>query len=629
MATRIVRVGAMVNVNDRIGIRELRRFAKAGLGNFVAIKIHWQKKTSVSKETIAEAIRFCKTHGLPFSLTEFFNRYTLKPYDILSSITADDWRDLIRLAGKDLVSCLTLNERGGAAYWPLDYKRSAKGSTLKMPRARDVKEAHDFYLAPIRKGIALEEAHHRPRLESIDSSLLQKYHLEAGMERVALEAFPGNCTLMFPVVRGAMRSRGKEGFGVDVAMIWYGGVEKDEMWFKRWRLALYYSWLCGADTIYSETGDLGIHGVYGRTHDVNSAVCKRYRKVLKDFGRFVSQNPRPEKGPLVRVGVVHGRYDGATGLWNKEVWGQWRGKQWKDGDAEESWALFHSFYRKSDWFDPHRTGDVDFSGNPPLGQADIIPIEAPLKVLKRYSCLVFLGWNTMDRATYEKLIAYVRGGGRLLMTVGHLNKQLDRGKDIEPFNRGRVEELFGVRVRGKLGDLEHKGIKIVADSAVPGYAFPNWTERVDPKWIDTRIPTARVALKGAKVVATVSGIVAEYQLHGGHEPFAPAMTEHRLGRGVSYLVTLWGYPASRGIRLFYEELLKVVCAGEQHPRLNVCASDKVRYAVYEDAAAFLVYLLNTDFDLSHQVKIHATSGEQRVTVGPCRFRTVTITKRAE
>ena len=85
---------------------------------------------------------------------------------------------------------------------------------------------------------------------------------------------------------------------------------------------------------------------------------------------------------MVTLGVVHGNLDGAPGLWNRYVWGQFIGNKWKEGPAERGWRLVDKFHRKEDWPKESVQGEPDFSGNPPYGQYDVVPIEAPLSVLK-------------------------------------------------------------------------------------------------------------------------------------------------------------------------------------------------------------------------------------------------------
>lgn len=624
MEENFVKVGSIVDINDKLGIEHLERFVEYELGNYVILKIHWQKDSVVTRRTIEKAIKFCVEHKIYFSVSEFLDRYTLTPWKILDSLTADDWSYFRKLGGKQYLSNMTVCERGGAVYWPLKYKQG----NMLMPEASTMEEACGFYVDITNKALNKELEYNRKNLECIDSSLLHKYHLEAGVDSVALEVFPGNSDLMFPAVRGAMRSKGKNKFGCDIAMAWYGGVKKDELWFKRWKLSLLYSYIAGADWIVSETGEFGIDGIFDEHHEIDGPVCKRFRKILKELFSYVKINKRSGNGPVAKIGIVHGRHDGTPGLWNKEVWGQYQDEKWLEGDPEESWKLINCLLKKSEWFDSNRKGETDLSGNPPFGQFDIIPVESPLEILKNYSCLIFLGWNTMDGEIYNKLIDYVKNGGRLLMSLGHLNVEQDRSKGIKLFNNGNFENLFGVNVKGQMAPLRHAGIKFAADSDIPGYNYPNWTEKVDPKWMDTSIPVADIEIKGAKTIARAATAFSEYQLKkwGETEVDFPVLTEHKLGKGFASLITLWGYPASKGIRGFYEDVLKSVNVGEMDERIKVCASDKVRYSVYENGHKYALYLLNTDFDLPQSARVFYGNGSRDVLIQAASIEKMEITK---
>ena len=619
-----IKVGSIIDLNDNLGIARLEEFIKFELGNYVVLKTHWQKKQELTRPTIEKAIKLCVEQKIYFSLGEFLDRYTLEPQSHLTTLTPDDWKYFKEIGGKYYISNWTVCERGGAAYWPLKFK----SGSLLMPKAENMKEAHDYYCAAVNKAIQTERKYGRTMLESIDSSLLQKYHTEAGIEYPSLEVMPGNLDMMFPAIRGAVHSSGKRRFATDIASLWYGGVEKDPLYLKRWKLSLYYSFLAGSDCIYSETGEFGVDGIYGKTHKPDSEFCCEYRKILKEFYQFTVDNPRPEEKPLAKIGIVHGKYDGTPGLWNKEVWGQYQDEKWLEGAPEESWQLINTLLKKHNWFEAERIAEKDFSGNPPLGQFDIIPIESSVDILKEYSCLVFLGWNTMDSEIYAKLVEYVKDGGHLLMCTGHLNIELDRAEDLKMFNDGDLKELFGLTITGRLPDIRHSGIKIVKESAISSYKFPNWTERVDPKWMDTFIPAASVELDGAEIIAKISGAIADYQLKkwDEHEEEIPALTEYKLGKGVSQLVTLWGYPGSTGIKSFYKEILQVINAGEQDTHIKVCASDKVRYAVYEETDKYVVFLLNTDFDLKNQVNIFNGDKVDTFEIDPVSIKRVEIPK---
>ena len=78
----IVKVGSIVDINDTIGLSQLKDFLKYKLGNYVSLKIHWQKKCQVTKPTIIQAIKLCKKKKLYFTLSEFLDRYSLKPASV-------------------------------------------------------------------------------------------------------------------------------------------------------------------------------------------------------------------------------------------------------------------------------------------------------------------------------------------------------------------------------------------------------------------------------------------------------------------------------------------------------------------------------------------------------------------
>ena len=619
-----VKFGSMVSVNDKIGISHLERFAAYSLGNYVNLKIHWHKDTQVTRPTIEAAVKFCVENHIYFSFSEFLDRYTFVPWKILDTLTGKDWQELQEMGGEYCLGNHSICERGGAVYWPLGYKHDS----LLLPRAETVPEAQELYLDTIRKALAVEHGYRRKNLECIDSSFLHKYHFQAGMDGAAIEMFPGNCDRMYPAVRGSSRGYGKENFGVDVAMVWYGGVEKDELWFKRWQMSLYYAYLAGADWIISETGEFGMASAFGQKHDIDGPVCTRFREIMQNFYRYTQSNPRPARGPLVRIGFIHGRYDGTGGLWNKEVWGQYQDEKWLESDAEKSWEQIHTLLEKNDWFDACRTGEKDYSGNPPLGQFDIVPAEADLSIMQNYACLIFTGWNTMDDELYQKLISYVKNGGRLFMTAGHLDSRLDRAEEITLYNNGNFEELLGIKIKGAGEKLRHTGIKIISQSRIPGYRYPDWTENADPKWMDTVIPSCQVELAGARVIGKAAQVFSAYQLAHGTvaQNDIPVLTEYALGKGFATCVTLWGYPGSTGIKDFFTDILKCINAGEMTHPVKVCAPDKMRYAVYEDEENYTLFFLNTDFDLPLCAKIFCNGTEYQVMAEPASMEKVTVRK---
>jgi hypothetical protein len=616
-----VLVGSIVQLNDTVGVENLKRFLKYNLGNYVVLKIHWIGKNTLSLSTILDAVEMCVKNKLRFSITEYLDRYTLEPYAYLAHIGIDGWAKIQEAAGDYLISNWTVCERGGCVYWPRWYKT---GNAL-MERAERMEEARDLYIESLRTAVERERSFGRRSIECVDSSLLQKYSFQAGVDLISIEVFPGDCDLMFSAVRGATRAYERKGFGSDIAMVWYGGVGHDELWLKRWKCSLLQSFIAGSDRIFSETGDFGIN-VLGKKHSIDSSLCRRYRGILSDFHAFAKYAARPSGGPKTKMAIISGHLDGAPGLWNKEVWGQYQDEKWLESGPERSWRLFSEFFKKPNWFDPYRTGDVDHTGNPPYGQIDILPVEAPLRVFQKYSCVMFLGWNTMNDEIYDKLIKYVSGGGRLFMNLGHLNSNTDRGGERKLHNDGALEELFGVKVSSEKIDRSHCGIKFVADAAFRNYKFPNWTENQDPKWIDVHIPTTKVTLKGARELAHVSPVFCESQLGRYNKKLktSTALTEFKLGKGYAYLITLPGYPGDTGVEEFQKEIIRTVAVGEHPKELKVIASDRVRYAVYENDDKRVAYFLNTEFDLSQHAEIIQGEEKKTISIPPISIKKVIL-----
>ena len=252
----------------------------------------------------------------------------------------------------------------------------------------------------------------------------------------------------YAAIRGASKSCGKREWGSHIAMSWYGGVPWDKMYFKRWKTALYYAYIAGATFIYSEGGHFGINYL-GLNHKFDSPECKRFRKVLREFYHFCQLHPRPSKGPEVKIAFIQGRFDGNAGHGSRYTWGQFA-EGWEHQEPEHSLDYLDNLFHRERWFSNTLSGDMDFSGNPPFGQYDILPIEAPLKVLREYTLLVFLGWNTIAEEDYDKLKSYVRGGGHLVMSLSHLNTNPSRNLEkMKLYNNGDFSDLFGLIIKGR------------------------------------------------------------------------------------------------------------------------------------------------------------------------------------
>lgn len=270
----------------------------------------------------------------------------------------------------------------------------------------------------------------------------------------------------------------------------------------------------------------------------------RFRDELAKLAKFAEENLRSDAYPLAKIAFVSGNLD-SFAMGQPYVWGQRReGSTVPVGPAEYSWDIFNSVYRKRPWEFRYRFADHDFSGNPPLGQVDVIPLEASLETLRRYDCLIFLGWNTITPEYYDVLKRYVEGGGHLLCTLAHLDTRVDRDDPVSLLNDGDFSVLFGVKV--SLNGLINKyGVKFKQNSPDSAYQFPLWSDVCDPKYGDGEIAVADVAVGAADIIADFAkGFGEKWE----DLDKRPAITANHLGKGLAFLIQTPEFPGAVGLR---------------------------------------------------------------------------------
>jgi hypothetical protein len=359
----------------------------------------------------------------------------------------------------------------------------------------------------------------------------------------------------------------------------------------------------------------------GKSRETQAPEVRRFRAELGDFARFAQAHPRPAGFPQARLAVVQGHLDGFAGIFQTHVWGQRENPAMKLGEAEASWALFNTFYQRQPWEYRHANGELDYSGNPPLGQVDVLPAEAPLALFQRYDCVLFLGWNTMTTALYDKLTAYVHGGGHLLATLAHLDTATRRGQPPALIHGGDLRELFGVTAKTSAPDHLRHGVKCRQNPPLGAYRFALRSANCDPDYQDGGFPMAALTLAGAEVLA-----VGSDRNQDGDWPMREiVLTANRHGRGQAMLVNALAYPGHPGLAPFYRDLLRTVATAWQ-PDLRVACGDRVRFAVYTEAGRQVLYLLNTEAALPQHALV-SCGANQRVPVAlpPGALRAVTCT----
>ena len=406
-----VRVGGMSE--SPYAARTAETIVREGLGDYTVLFVGpW------TAPKIAAVGAFCREHGMTFTMDEMFSRrnggfrssYAPIKDDVLAELRK--WPDV-------LDGSLLLCEFGGLMFnWP---ESTVTGGKKKPPSAETLAEADANTVRCMKDSIDEASAAGLPRpyvcIEPTGGAAAFAYR--AGIDRLDLEVVYGDdLERRYAGVVGAPRAFGKTSFGVDMAMVWYGGNQHDGLWGSRCRTSLFHAFLRGANPIYAEHGLMNYQAL-GKDYDENHPQVRRFRAVVGEIAAWARSHPRPEGLPLSAVAAVQGRFDGYVGGWQTHLYGQRLDDRWLVGDADRGWEIFDSLYRRRTWENREKFGDADYSGNPPLGAADILPYDAPQEAFNKYKALFFLGRNAMDDALYEKLLAYVRQGGVLLLAASH------------------------------------------------------------------------------------------------------------------------------------------------------------------------------------------------------------------
>ena len=466
------------------------------------------------------------------------------------------------------------------------------------PTKMNLQSMHDWFVARDRQAVQEARKAGVPRIDNLEATAQFRLALEAGVDIPVLEMVPYEPLSGLAAVRGAAKAYRSPLWGVQFAFGWYRR-PVDLSVPNRARIA-YNLFYAGGARLFNDLNDY-FH-VYSLAagwfaeprpparmgekeyRGFDDPICVAGRKVLQDHYKFVQFHSRPAGGPRVKLAFALGHLDAYTGwIGQSHVWAVAE-PGWEAGDAEKTWQYFHHYlYVAEPWYtpplkdywqnDPLQT--IQY-GTPPCGQVDIVPVEAPLDVLQSYSCLVFLGWNTMTEDLYEKLKRYVQGGGRLFMSLPQLSTQVERQVDLQLLRDGDYGDLFGARIVG-VGE-QAGAIQFVQAGAYTSYQFPQGARYEEGmRLAKAEIGTARV------LAASAEG--------------APVLLENREGKGHAYLLTSWGYPGQH-LQRFMTDLLRTIGNGEQD-EIRV-EGEALFYAVYGpggEAAEKLttIYLVNRSF----------------------------------
>ena len=604
------------------------RFLDCGLGNLICLNVShlgYDGGVAMIERLIAEGIYFILNGNVaPF--------------------TPERIQAIRDMAGEYYLGVAVVTELSSLSYWDRDYLevldptidwKVAKGRN--MQGAPDLVEARQRFLTACRESMrehVTDIVGDTPNL-IFDAGLSQYDLLDCDAAFPCLEMICGNPELMFAGARGAARAK-NVGTWMSYIPECYLGSRKDLLREKRLFLSYMTCYIAGAQMILRESGALMDFGrVYEKAEKASmyagyddydtyeNVDYQTFRDVSSAFWSFAKQDDRPDDGPTTPMAIVKGELDGYVGMWDRRVWGQFHSPEWEHGDIEREWDFFWQLYRRREWSDYYHYGAEDVSGNPPCGQVDILPGQADLTAWQQYSCLVFLGWNTMTQELYEKIRQYVSGGGRVIMSLSHCRNNIRRGEAMELFEDGDLSELFGVKVKGP-STRYVQGVRFVEDlSWCKG--LPVWQTyspnlySCDPACIDGPIQLAEFGEIDATVIACASeglGPTREY----------PIIVEKKIGKGSAVLISTWSTPGEMPMRSMMHTLIQAVVAGEESgPRFS--GGDRFRYAVYGQGNGRRIYVLNTDYDNAQQCRLTMEGTSTELLVGPCTVQVLSFGER--
>lgn len=559
---------------------------------------------------------FFKKHKITFAFLYTQQRGAPEGKD--THLTPEIVEELKQTAGEYFLGDM-IGETGGLASWLEGYYDVLN---MEKPDFQTLSQAKQAYIEHVRSCVDIDRKLDVPSVLAVEATVFSRYNFEAGVDHTVIEMMCGNPEIMFASARGACKAYNKKIWSSHIAHEWYGGFRNDDpLKYKRLKVAYYYAFLSGAKYIYPESGDISISS-YGYHYDTNHPLCKTYRDIRNEFTDFARLHYRPQSGPEVKVAFLHGYLDGYTGWGGSTVWNNFGKEDWVYGSAEKGWSVVTDELFKGDpWYHPHNYGQNDTSFSVPYGQYDLVPVEAPLKVLSDYDYLIFVGWNTMTEELYDKLKACVEQGGKLLASIPHLSTNDVRNQEFSIIRNGDVSDLFGVVVKGP-GRRHAWGVKFIEESTVDGCLYPcTKDEACDPMCADGLIRSADIEMKGGKVIAVLSD-----RFFNTFENRPPILTEYACGKGTATLLTAWDYPGAESLRRLFKTILKSILSGEQRKaRVQVIGDDKIRYGVYRQDGFFAVYILNTDYNRPGKVSVCFNDMRLEIEVNSCDMRIAYLT----
>ena len=595
---------------DKI-LAELEEYAARGI-NFITIRPPNRRK--VEESYYLEWARFMAEHRMYFILL-----YAIQypPAGERAHITPDTVAKIKEIAGEYFLGDM-LGETGSSYACKLPGYYGTGRQVMPAQDAADMRAAKDAFLSTVKGFSETAKWLGLPHIASVEATMLNNYNMEVGVDMPFAEVPCANPELVLPALRGAARAANAPLWGTYIAHEWYAGMRHfDELKRKRFEMIYKYCYLAGSQLFCLESGISEISS-YGVKLSADNEIARANSEVVYRLFECFRKDQRPAGGPRARVAFIQGNLDSFSGGWGGGyAWSQFK-DEWAYGDAEHAWRIVKEINKKRDWFEPdcYAQRGLDTSAGAPDGTFDVLPASASVQAMSRYEALIFVGWNTMTDELYQKLVAYVKNGGKLLITAAHLNTNPVRGgAPIYP-NGGNVSELLGCKLTGEV-TYTGLGHRFVSESAIPGmcYPFPK-LKPADPIYSCGNVHYAESEMAGG----TVCAMLSDSFLHND-TPMTPTVIEHTLGKGHVVFLSATDYAGNDAVyplyRFLVRELLRTV--GDT-PR--VLTSSEIRYACYADD---VIYLLNTSYDMPATAVIEPLSDTpETLVLAPMELRKIQV-----
>ncbi len=468
---------------------------------------------------------------------------------VSGNMPEEQWHDLCHIAYNEDP------EHSNCEYKPTTYIHDGEVMYRYINKnyPRDVKLAEEYTANQLKAMSSGETRHTGP-------SVMFKTFKNAGYTWVGAETMYSSLELLVGFMRGFCKANDMKKFGVHHALQWSSTPLKDVKHYDRYRLALYLSYMLGVTDINTEEGLWRMEEYFLHPHRFKEE-CLEHLKQEQDFYRYVRTHTRSGEF-YTPFAFVSGKHDGILMFGSDNMWG------WDNTPqtcAEDSWrSLLKTVYplsRPQDALYRHGIGDwkepLGYYTGTPVGNADVIPMESSVDTLSTYKLLIFAGYNMCETKDAEKLLNYVKQGGKVILTRAHLTNTTDYEK-IRSFDLDFENHAFSF-LNGKaefLSDSKN-GIELpVCSNITP---------------CDEIIET------------TDSGM--------------PLVCKYIIGKGEVILFNTKVYPAHQSIKEIYENIVKNEIANTvQEEKIWIATGNDVQTAAYKQADGSMhIYFIAVDW----------------------------------